>query len=745
MARTVFRTCTLCEAMCGLRFEVEGDRIVAVRPDKDDVFSKGYVCPKGVASGELHHDPDRLRTPVRRTPAGTFEPIGWEEAFSLVARGLRQTQAKHGRDAVAVYIGNPLVHNHSALLLRAGLLKTLGTRNCTSAGSQDTSPRFAASYYLYGSSFSIPVPDVDRTDYLLCIGANPRVSNGSVMNGPNVRERLQGIRSRGGKVVVVDPRRTETAREADEHVPILPGTDAFLLLAMVNCLVSAGRVDEARLRRETRGWDAVRPRLAAFTAEAADDRCGLPAGTVRRLALEFADARTAVAYTRVGVCNAARGTLATYAGDLLNVAAGRLGAVGGGMFTTPALDLSPIVKLTKADGHDRWRSRVRQLPETVGDIPASTLAEEMETPGTGQVRAFLTVAGNPVLSTPNGRRLEAALGRLDFMVSVDPYINETTRHAHVILPPASTLVDDHVDVLGTQFSVRNVARWSPPVVSRPAGERSDWEILLELTYRLGGGPTGFKLLDAFYRLGRRLGVRWRADSSIDLLLRLGPYGDHFRPWSRGLNLKRLKKAEHGLDLGPLQPGLGRAVKHKDGKVRLDAPPLLAALDQLRAASPPERPAAGLLLIGRRELRSNNSWMHNIPSLVRGKERCHLLVHPEDAERLGLRDGEPALLESRVRSAEVPVRLSDEVRPGVVSLPHGWGHAPSAPWQKTAAARPGVSANDWTDDQEVEEVVGQSILNGVPVRLRPVAAGSRQEAIGAANGTNGVHGQPAVTV
>jgi anaerobic selenocysteine-containing dehydrogenase len=731
--------------MCGLRFEVEGDRIVAVRPDKDDVFSKGYVCPKGVASGELHHDPDRLRTPVRRTPAGTFEPIGWEDAFELVARGLRETQRKYGQNAVAVYIGNPLVHNHAALFLRAGLLKALGTRNSTSAGSQDTSPRFAASYYLYGSSFSVPIPDVDRTDYLLCIGANPRVSNGSVMNGPNIRKRLQDIRARGGKVVVVDPRRTETAREADEHVPILPGTDAFFLLAMVNCLVTAGRVDETRLRQLTRGWDAVRQRLAPFTAEATDARCGLPAGTVRRLALAFADARTAVAYTRVGVCNAAHGTLSTYAADLLNVAAGRLGAKGGAMFTTPAFDVSPIVRLTRADGHDRWRSRVRGLPETVGDVPASTLAEEMETPGAGQVRAFLTVAGNPVLSTPNGRRLESALGGLDFMFSVDPYINETTRYAHVILPPASTLVDDHVDVLGSQFTVRNVARWSPPVVARPAGELSDWEILLELTYRLGGGPTGFRLLDTFYRLGRHFGIRWRADSSVDLLLRLGPYGDRFLPWSRGLNLKRLKMAEHGLDLGTLQSGSGRAVKYKDGKIRLDAPHLLKSLDRLGAEPPAERPPDGLLLIGRRELRSNNSWMHNVPSLVRGKERCQLLVNPLDADRLGLRDGEPALLESRVRSAEVPVRLSDEVRPGVVSLPHGWGHAGLAAWQKTAAASPGVSVNDWTDDQDVEEVVGQSILNGVSVRLRSLAAASRQEATDATGRANGVSARPVVAI
>jgi anaerobic selenocysteine-containing dehydrogenase len=727
MAQTFFRACSLCEAGCGLRLEVDGERVVSVRGDTDDVFSRGYICPKGTAVGELHHDPDRLRGPVRRTAAGTFEPISWEEAFALVARRLRETQQKYGRDSIAVYVGNPVVHNVGALLLRAGLLKALGTRNSTSAGSQDTSPRFAASYYLYGASLSVPVPDIDRTDYLLCLGANPRVSNGSFMTAPDVRSRLQGIRDRGGKVVVVDPRRTETAREATEHVAILPGGDAYLLLAMVNCLLAAGRVDEDRLRQQTRGWDAVLPRLAALTAESAAEHCGVPAATIRRLALEFADARTAVAYTRIGVCNSARGTLASYAGDLLNLAAGRLGAVGGAMFGTPAFDLTPIVKLTRADGHARWRTRVRKLPETLGDVPAATLAEEMETPGPGQVRAFLTFAGNPVLSTPNGRRLEAALGRLDFMVSIDLYINETTRHADVILPPASGLADEQVEILGSQFGVRNVARWSPPVVSRGPGELSDWQILLELTYRLGGGPTGIGPLDWLYRQGRKLGLHWKPDSSIDLILRLGPYGDRFRPWSSGLNLKKLKKAEHGIDFGPLNPGLKQGVKHKDGKVCLDAAPLLHALDRLGASLAAEKSPDELLLIGRRELRSNNSWMHNVPSLVSGKPRCVLLVNPQDAARLGIRDGQNALLESRIRTAEVPVRLSDDMRPGTVSLPHGWGHTGVDSWQKTAAARPGVSANDWTDDQKVEEVVGQSILNGVPVRLRPAAGPTPHQA------------------
>jgi anaerobic selenocysteine-containing dehydrogenase len=718
MTRTVFRTCTLCEAMCGLRFEIDGQRIVSVGPDEDDVFSRGYICPKGAAIAAVHDDPDRLRGPVRRTPNGDFEPIGWDEAFELVAGRLREIRARDGGDAIALYMGNPMVHNHSALALRQGLMRALGTRVCTSSGSQDTSVRFAASWYLYGNPLAIPVPDIDRTDYLLCIGANPRVSNGSFMTAPDIRGRLAAIRRRGGRVVVVDPRRTETAREADEHVAILPGGDTALLLAMVQVLVSEGRADRAAIERLSTGWGAIESRLAAFAPERVERMTGLDAATIRRLAREFASAPTSAAYSRVGVCNSQYGTAASLATDLLNLAAGRLGTVGGAMFPTPAFDPTPIVKYTGADGHARWRSRVRGLPETLGDLPAAILAEEMETPGPGQIRALLTFAGNPVLSVPNGRRLVAAFDNLDFMVSIDLYVNETTRYADVILPPAWALVDDHVDLMMTSFAVRNVARWSPPVVERQAGEKSDWEILLELIYRMGGGPVGLAPLDWLYRVGRRVGIRWRPDSTVDLLLRLGPHGDKFRPWSKGLNLKKLKAATHGIDLGPLVEGIAHRVVHRDKRAHLDAPPLLAAVDEVAAAltAQPDADDDSLLLIGRRELRSNNSWLHNIPELVSGRERCVLLVHPRDAAERGLADGQTATLESRVYTGEVPVKLSDEMRPGVVSLPHGWGHAASAPWQQTAPKHPGVSFNDWTDDEQLESVVGQSVLNGVRVRL-----------------------------
>ena len=715
--RIVHRACTLCEASCGLSFEVEGDRILSVRPDPDDVFSRGYACPKGIAIAEVHSDPDRLRTPVRRMPSGDFEPIGWEEAFTLAAGRLGEIRSRHGADAVAVYMGNPIVHNHGALLLRAAFTRALGTRNSYSAGSQDTSPRFAASYHLYGNSFAIPVPDVDRTDFLLVLGANPLVSNGSLLSAPNLRARLRAIRERGGKLVVVDPRRTETAREADEWIPIRPGTDAALLLAMVQVLLERGRIEQESLRRSASGWGAIAKRLVLFRREDAARHTGIPVPVIERLALEFADARAAVAYSRVGVCNSRTGTLGTFATDLLNLAAGRLGAVGGALFASPAIDPTRVLRLPGMDGHARWKSRVRGLPETLGDLPAACLAEEIETGGPGQVRALVTYAGNPVLSTPNGRRLAAALGRLEFMLSIDLYVNETTRHADLILPPAWALAEDHVDLLFPALAVRNTLRYSPPVVEKGPDERHDWEILLELARRLGGGPTGTPAVDALLRAAERLGFRFSPTKLAELLLRTGAHGDRYLPWRRRVGFARLAAEHpHGKDLGPLEPGVARRVFHRGGRVRLAAAPLLAAFDALVEELPQPLPQHELLLIGRREVRSNNSWMHNLPSLVSGRERCLLFVNPKDAEAQGVCDAEEALLESRVHAGRVRVRVTDEVQPGIVSLPHGWGHRESARWQRVAGRHPGVSINDWTDDGCVESVVGQSILNGVPVKL-----------------------------
>jgi len=723
---TVLRSCNLCEAGCGLKFEVEDNRIVAVEPDENDPLSQGYVCPKGIASGDIHHDPDRLRRPMRRGADGRFREVSWDEAFTLVGSRLRAIRARHGADAIAVYFGNPLVHNYSGIIMLGSLLNAIGTRNRTGAGSQDTSPRFAASYYLYGNTLVTPVPDIDRTDYFLCVGANPAVSQGSAMIAPNIRARIRAMRARGGKFITVDPRFTETSKLADEHVFIRPGGDAAFLLAMVHALVEAGRIDRGALQRMTTGWEDIERRLQAFTPERTERFTGVAPGVTRRLALELANAQRGVVYTRVGTCNNAYGTLATWANDVLNIAAGRLGVEGGAMFPEPALDGSQFVKLGGMNGHARWHSRVRGLPETGCDLPASILAEEIETPGDGQVRAMVTVAGNPVLSTPNGRRLDRAMEQLEFVVAVDMYINETTRHADVILPPSWTLAEDHSEPLSPGFSLRRTARWCSPVVQKDASELADWEILLRLTQELGGGPMGIKWIDRVLGVASRFGWQYDPQRALDMLLRIGPHGDRYLPWSRGINLKKVQASPYGVDLGPARPGYQHRLHHKDRKVHLVAEPMMRALSQLErdidehlTINDAATNHLNLLLIGRRELRTNNSWMHNVPALVSGRNRCVLYVHPQDAQRAGLRDSEPAVVESRVHSGVVPVRVTDEVMPGVVSLPHGWGHAASAEWQSVAGTHAGVSANDFTDDQRVESVVGQSILNGVPVRLRRV--------------------------
>jgi anaerobic selenocysteine-containing dehydrogenase len=713
--RTVFRTCTLCEAMCGLKLELDEDHIVSVRGDEDDPFSRGYVCPKGVAIGDVHHDPDRLRTPVRRAADGSFVPISWDDAFDMVEERLHAVRRRGGADAIAVYMGNPIIHNYGVLLLRAGFARAVGSRNFFGPGSQDTSPRLAVSYLLYGSSLVTPVPDIDRTQYFLCVGANPWISNGSLMSAPDIRRRLRAIRERGGRIVVVDPRRSETAREADEWIAIRPGGDAALLLAMTQTLIEDGRIDDLHINNMAHGWPDVRQRLADFAPERVAASIGIDARTIRRLAYEFAEAPRSVVYTRVGVCNNRFGTIATWATDLLNLVAGRMGEMGGAMFPTPAINVSALSRYFN-DGYARWRSRLRKLPETFGELPTTALAEEIETGGPGQVKALITYAGNPVLSVPNGPRLSRALSGLDFMVAIDLYVNETTRHADVILPPCWTMAEEHFDSLLPNWAVRNVVRWCPAVFKPRPEERADWEILLEIAERLGGGASGIAVVDKTIRLARKLGLRWTPKASVDFFVRLGPHGDHYLPWSSGLNLKRLMASEHGIDLGPLEPGVCRRVLHRDRRIRLAAEPILSALAELAKNGSSGR--EGLLLIGRRDLRSSNSWMHNVEALVSGHQRCELLVHPSDAERAGVRDGETAILKSRVYCGPVPIRVSDEIMQGVVSLPHGWGHKDVGRWQKVASAHAGVSMNDWTDDNDVEAVVGQSILNGIPVQLQP---------------------------
>jgi anaerobic selenocysteine-containing dehydrogenase len=717
MTTTHYRTCTLCEAMCGLVLETEGGRVVSTRGDADDPFSRGHICPKGVALGDVHADPDRIRQPMRRTEAG-WQAVSWDSALDEAAERLRAVQRAHGRDAVAVYQGNPTVHNYGSLLYAPGFIRALGTRNRFSATSVDQLPHHVAAYSMFGHQLLIPIPDLDRTDFFLVLGANPAVSNGSLMSAPDAAGRIEAIRARGGSVVVVDPRRGETAALADRHHFIRPGTDAVLLLALLNVVFAEGLEKPGRLAELTAGLDAVRAAAAEVTPERAEAVTGIAAGEIRALARAFAAAPSAVCYGRCGVSTQEFGGLAHWLINVLNLVTGNLDRAGGAMFTRAAVD---VVKRTRRGSHGRFRSRVRGLPEFGGELPVATLAEEMLTPGPGQVRALVTSAGNPVLSTPNGAQLDRALAGLDFMVSIDFYLNETTRHAHLILPPTSPLEHDHYDLVFYLLAVRNAAKFSPAVFSAPPGALHDWQIFLGLQRRLERGTKA--------RLRHAALGRLRPHGMLDLGLRAGPYGAGLNPFGRGLSLRRLRKHPHGIDLGPLQPALPGRLFTPDRKI--DAAPKLLLDDVARlrtrlldGAGEILGPAADggfdLLLIGRRQLRSNNSWMHNYPRLMKGRDRCTLLLHPADAAARGIDAGAPVRLSSSAGTVVVPAELSDEVMPGVVSLPHGFGHGRPGIGTSVAATHPGASANDVTDDQFLDALTGNAALNGVPVGVEAVA-------------------------
>jgi anaerobic selenocysteine-containing dehydrogenase len=726
--RLVHRTCSLCEAHCGVRVEVDGSRVLSVRGDADDPFSRGYICPKAHGLKALQEDPERLTRPLRRR-GSDWEEIGWEEAFGLVAGRLRELREAHGAEALATYVGNPNAHDMGSTFYLPALLRGLGTRKRFSASSVDQLPKMLSCGAMYGAPLAIPVPDVDRTRYLLLLGANPLASNGSLLTAPDLPGRLRRLRERGGKLVVVDPRRSETARIADEHHFIRPGTDALFLMSLVHALFEQELVSLGRVESCVRGLEQVRTAAKDFPAARTAPVTGIGAETVGRLARELAAADGAACYGRIGTCTQEFGTLASWAVDLVSVLTGNLDRPGGVMFPRPAT--GPASEPRKRSGrlaYGRWHSSVRGLPEAFGELPVATLSEELE----AGVRGLLTVAGNPVLSTPNGARLARALEGLEFMASVDIYLNETTRFAQLILPPTAPLEHSNYDVVFYGLSVRNVAKFSPRAVEPAQDAKDTWEILAELAGRVNGvdaEAVDELVLDALLRSTGVDAERARAalgpargpERLLDLLLRAGPYGDRFDASREGLSLARLRQAEHGLDLGPLEPRLPDMLATASGAVEL-APELLTAdLERLRArlASGAER-GDGMLLIGRRHLRSNNSWMGNLHALAKGRERCTLLVHPDDAARLGLADGGRARVRSRVGELVAPVAVSDEVMPGVVSLPHGFGHDARGARLSVARRHAGVNSNLLTDEEAIDRLSGNSVLNGIPVQIAPAA-------------------------
>jgi anaerobic selenocysteine-containing dehydrogenase len=736
-----YRNCNLCEAICGIEITVQDPlpepsnektgqpfngkilRRLDIRGDKDDPFSRGYICPKAVALQDLHYDKDRLKYPVRRTPHG-WQRLGWDEAFDEVTQNLKRINARYGRNAIGTYLGNPTVHNYGALLFAPGFLRSLHTRNRFSATSVDQLAHHLAAYLMFGHQLLLPVPDLDRTRLFLILGANPAVSNGSMMTAPGVGRRLQEIRQRGGTVILIDPRRNETACLADRHLFIRPGTDVLLLLALLHVVFEEGLTRLGPLAEFTKSVATVGKLVAEFPPEKVASITGIDSSQIRLLAREFASAESAVCYGRIGVSTQEFGGVCQWLINVLNIVTGNLDRPGGAMFTRPAFDpLSAPESLAPRGSFARWHSRVRKLPEFSGELPVVTLAEELLTEGPGQIKALVTSAGNPVLSTPNGRELDRALAGIEFMASIDPYINETTRHAHIILPPSSSLEREHYDVVFHLLAVRNTTKFSPALF-KPDGEtRHDWEIFFALQTRM-------EHEGVFGRAKRKLIKRFiRPERILDLGLRFGPYGARLNPFSQGLTLRKLKKAEHGIDLGPLASCLPGRLRTSDKRIELAPDVLVKDVGRVKAKlldteshHSSDYFGGSLLLIGRRQLRSNNSWMHNSQRLVKGqsghlgKPRCTILMHPLDAARRDLRPGQKVSVRSRVGSVVVPIEISEEMMPGVVSIPHGWGHDRLGIQLEVAQQHAGESINDVTDNLTIDALCGTAAFNGTWVAV-----------------------------
>lgn len=728
------RTCPLCEAMCGLRVHVTGDQVGRVEPDPDDVWSRGYVCPKGATLGHLHHDPDRLRVPMIREGT-TWREATWAEAFARAEELLAGVIARHGKEAVTAYIGNPTVHNFSISRYVGLFIGMSGLPTVYSAGTVDQWPKNLTAALMYGGMWAIGVPDLPRTDYLLLLGANPAASQGSLLACPDVLGHLDAIRARGGKVVVVDPRRTGTAEKADQWLPIVPGTDAAFLLAIVHTLFAEERVDLGDVADVVNGLDEVRAAAAEFSPEAVATTCGIPAAMIRTIARELADAKTSVVYGRIGTCTQEFGTLASWLVDVVNVLTGNCDRAGGMLFGKPvAWSVASLPHPDFANGFTfhRWKTRVRGAPEVLGQVPVSCLAEEIATPGPGQIRGLVTIAGNPVISGPGAAGLDAALPELECMISVDNWLNETTRHAHVILPGLSAMEQPHFDDMIWLWGVRSAGKYSPAILPPPDDRPREWEILTRLAavcMGMTGDAIDVGMVDDGYfaALAAMQGIDASAIAAeytergperlLDLTIRTGPFGDRYGAHPGGLTLRHFKEAPDGLDLGPLVPRVRDILATPSKRIELAPPYVLADLPRLRARL--ARPREALVLVSRRHLRSNNSWMHNVPVLVSGRERCTLIVHPADAERTGVRHGEKARITSAAGSIEAPVEVNDEMAPGVVSLPHGWGHDRAGVRLGVATAHAGVNNNLLAPPELVDVPSGNAVLNGIPVTISPV--------------------------
>jgi len=703
--QTHYRTCNLCEAMCGLEIDYEGSKVLSIKGDKKDEFSEGHICPKALALKDIYEDKDRLKKPLKRT-GDSWQEISWKQAINEVATALVETRQKHGADAVGMYSGNPNVHNSGTILSAPNFSRELRTKNKFSATSVDQLPHQFVAYLMYGHQLQIPIPDIDRTEYLVILGANPLVSNGSLLSAPNIKKRLQRIQERGGKIINIDPRFTETSAKSDQHIYIRPGTDTFLLLGMLHVLFEENLIKIGRFENALKGFEDVKKLAEQFSPKKITEITGISTETIQTLAKEFASQDKAVLYGRMGVCTQEFGGLSMWLVNVINILTGNFDEHGGYMFTTPAIDLKPHA----SKGHvNKWSSRVRGLPEVGSELPSSVMAEEILTPGEGQIKAMIINAGNPVLSTPNGLQLENAFKSLDFMVSIDIYLNETSKLAHIILPSTTGLENDLYDIVFHSLAVRNTAKYSKALFQKADGAKYDWQIFraLRKAYLKKSGKLGISR-----RIKLMLEEAIPVEKMLDMALKRGPHKGR-------VNIKKLKDNPHGIDLGSLQSQMPAALYSQDKKINLfpyeittDIPRLKDRFDSFSIQKDE------FLLIGRRQLRTCNSWLHNSPRLIKNNP-CNLLLHPDDATKLKLNGCKSVKVSSKVGEVTLAYETTEEIMLGTVSLPHGWGHLGDIRMD-VASTSPGVSINDLTDENFVDLLTGNAALNGVPVKIEAIS-------------------------
>jgi anaerobic selenocysteine-containing dehydrogenase len=723
------RNCPLCEGMCGVKISVADDTVTRVRPNEEDTWSRGHICPKGTVLGALHHDPDRLHHPVIRE-GSSFREVSWEAAFERLTELSSRVRERYGIEGFASYGGN-MVGKDATLGRYAGLLfRTSGIRQIYSSSTVDQQPKNVSCQLMFGNQWKIPIPDIDRTELFLIFGANPAASKGSILSHQDVMRGIRELRRRGGRVIVIDPVRTATAQAADQWIGVRPGSDAALLLAIANVLFTENRIRLGHLADLVTGLDEVRALAARFSPERVAGFCGVTADTIRGLAHELARVDRAAIYGRIGLCTQEFGTLASWMIDVLAILTGNLDRPGGSMWSTPvSAEVDMLAGYPAGAPIIVGKSRVRGARGVLGRLPSACLAEEIDTPGAGQIKGLLTIASNPVLSAPESERLAAALPLLECMVSLDNYINETTRHAHVIFPSVSLLEASHFDTWSWIFCLTSGGHYSPPLF-KPVGRPEPWEVVARVGSILGGKPEADPAAvdDAYFSgLAKARGIEPAValaaspthghDRIIDLAIRTGAFGDRYGAIPDGLNLDSFRNQPNGLILGLTQPQAHKGFPTPSGKIELAHDLILEDVPRLEAALEATRPE--LVLVSRRHLASMNSWMHNVDVLMKGKERCTLQLHPEDAARLGVEDGDMVEIESASGAITAPAEVTSHIRPGVVCMPHGWGHSDPGARQRVARAHAGSNINVLSPGTLVDVVSGNAVLNGIAVQVRRV--------------------------